>query len=230
MIDLLLTCSSKGGGDCGQFHACFGGSWVDLRVCRSRAECRGSRIVSKDDQTLYFDCASLGGTCHQSSKSKDYACCKTVPCVEEKCVGPARLGRCLDGIYEEIDCQPAGALCVSYGATKGVCVGNSGVDGTYCDGSYTPVCLSSTRVRFCVHPRLHTYDCAQHPFFKTCGAKQGYACVGTDVPVDPFEPGSRCEGDTLVMEVIGYRGKVSCTELGFASCSETQKGLARCQP
>jgi hypothetical protein len=40
----------------------------------------------------------------------------------------------------------------------------------------------------------------------------------------------RCEGDTLVIEAMGYRGKVSCTTLGFGSCSEATKGQARCRP
>jgi hypothetical protein len=221
VTDKLLRCAVEHKGDCERFHGCYGGTWGDVGICRFSATCRGSRIVAQADPALYFDCATLGGSCEELSGQ---ACCKTTSCVESKCLSPTQSGTCSQGIYWEINCEPAGALCVSYGASLGVCVGSSGANGETCTDPTEIQCLSPTMVRYCLNKRYHTYDCSKHPFFKRCS--QTETCAGTG----PTEPTSRCEADTLVLEVFGYRGTVNCKDLGFPSCSEAVQGKGRCKP
>jgi hypothetical protein len=244
MIERLLSCADKHRGACDPFHACYGGTWGGSQICRYAAACRGSQIVYRGDPLLYFDCASFGGSCKERDSKR--ACCTTVPCVDfAKCLGPAQLGRCHDGVYWEFACEPFGAQCVTYGAYPTVaCVGNDGADGETCSATGSK-CLSPTKVRYCLRTRYHTYDCAQHPFFKVCGDPFGsspapprpgwpeHTCVGADYALSSSNlpwSGSRCEGDTLVIELMGYRGKVSCKKLGFGSCSQATKSHARCKP
>jgi hypothetical protein len=217
VTDRLLRCAAEHRADCQRFHACYG-TWGGLGICHIYADCRGTRIVAEAAAALYFDCASLGGTCVENAPR--IACCKTKACKLTPCQGNLALS-CSNGLYSEYECQPEGALCVNYD----VCVGN----GDHCEPGTKLQCLDPTKVRYCLNNRYHTYDCSQHPFFKKCGASDGLTCMGTDFS-EVRLPASRCQGDDLVLELYGYRGTVSCTALGFGGCLEVAKGEARCRP
>jgi hypothetical protein len=226
LMQRMVSCAAAHGGSCDAFHACYGGNWVRVDICRAGI-CEGSRMVDQLDPTVYLDCASFGGTCVFNADMKR-ACCRRKPCASTVCHSKTRGTRCtgfdLDASLE-FDCAATGLVCVP-GLDSG-CAGG----GPSCAPDTVPAqCLDATKVRWCAAGHEVTFDCASHAFFQ--------ACIDPgDAPPPPLcSPAGKecqwseentCQGDDLVVCVDGYRRTVSCKQLGFGTCIE-DANLGRC--
>jgi hypothetical protein len=213
----VLTCASThGGDDCDGFHACYGGTWATLAICRAQAACQGTRLVHTSEPALYFDCASLGASCIMRAPPATPPACCSRPCAQGTiaCDSSTRGTFCSDP-----------ALGIRFECGWGTaCRENLGCGGTGepCSGQ---VCLGPTVVRYCEGGPV-TYDCRDNFFFGACGKDPHLLpCEAAGRECDPWDLQTTCQGDKLVLCVNGYERKLDCKAFGFKGC---HAAVARC--
>ncbi|HEY6460661.1 MAG TPA: hypothetical protein VIY73_10940 [Polyangiaceae bacterium] len=233
-----------GARDCEAVRACVRGG-VDSRAAAycgahrdARTECDGNRLVtcSSDDpnESTAIDCASFGATCGDSKQSGGLlarACLSPSLCPpgspEVRCEGDRAMIGCHDGAVERTACSP-GARCEEH---RGV----EGTGSVLCETSGHRHC-DAVGARWCEHDALVTCqahgptgeaivtDCAASGLTCDDHLENGAACVVAAPRACDRGP-TRCDGDALTFCAAGARVRISCRDLGFATCDPDAHGV-----
>jgi hypothetical protein len=218
------------------------GDALATHYCRDHAGkhagCEGSRLVtcSEDDpnESTSTDCASLPATCGELPQPGGllaYGCVSSALCPAgaspSRCDGPGAVIACHDGAVEKTACV-APARCQELKSADGAIVALceppdhrhcTDVDKRWCDGGRLLSCRAHGPFGEVV-----VTDCALQGLSCAAAAEGGAECAVPGTPV--CARGSpKCDGEALAFCAAGRRFRVSCRELGFASCDPDAHGV-----
>jgi hypothetical protein len=217
----LYGCILDAPGDCGAAAACLAQTGSP-GTCKPDAleagECSGSVLsgCTSDGYAFAVDCAADGETCGAyPAIFAHFSGCVT-PCPAQVACDGTREQLCLSGALVTLDCGELGTTCAN-----GACTPQPGpaCDAASfrqrCDGDVVVTCADGIESRD---------DCSIWPTHRRCAVDTlGSAqCVLTGTECTA---GDACAGDDIAYCRDGYAARVSCTALGFSTCS-----AARCVP
>ncbi len=180
-------------------------------------------------ESTAVDCAALHGTCaeRRSGELLVRGCLAPALCPanapEHRCDGDAIVD-CQDGIAERNAC-PRGWHCATSrdetGRATASCRSAAGREcsaaAAFCEGDVAYACVQNGRFA-----GMHSADCGALGL--ACVVRAGrVACVRRGPPACATEPAT-CDGDALAFCAGGDPFRVSCKDLGFASCDPAGGG------
>jgi hypothetical protein len=220
---------------CGDVDACVRarGDAAATRYCRDHngkhAGCEGTRLVtcSEDDpsESTSIDCATVPGTCGELPQPGGllaYGCVSP-----SRCDGPGAVVACHDGAVERTECV-APTRCQELKSPDGTAVALceppdhrhcADVDKRWCEGGRLLACRAHGPFGEVV-----VTDCALQGLTCDASSEGGAECA---VPGKPSctRGSPTCDGEALAFCAAGRRFRVSCRELGFASCDPDAHGV-----
>jgi hypothetical protein len=217
LIERFLGCGDIAT-DCKSFGACYGGFLYGIDACRKDAVCDGSRIVSWDRKSVYFDCAAIGRRCSPTITARPIACCAQQCGLDQvaRCDTATQTGTsCQFGVETPVYCGQSDLLCqVSSSFIK--CKGK----GQRCDRqTHKTRCLDNHVAEICAAGGLHRFDCREHPSRKRCNATNPFRPCEPEQAAECTSSGPpRCDGKNAIVCVDGKRHEFDCRALGFETC------------